>query len=1312
MAEGNETIESLTQKLKDYEKKNKELTEKVNELNTFIQKQNLYIKKLKEELNEKEVVIVQQKSSIEHIESCCGSPVREKPPKTPLSIKTSFPSQSKISYKYSKFSSPTTDGSFASFSAFAPPHIEHMKHSSTEDNIANKDFKQGRKLSQTSQIIKENKFSASESNIVITVNSIDSLNRTNKITTSEDNESNVNSSINDFEDKEILADDITVYILKLVFTKNDKNKKDISFIISIRNADSGDELWKIEKSYTDIVNLENNIKLNYPKNMVQNIGKLPERNLNSLKMESKQIQLKITMEIYLQHLCNIFRNSIEIAEFLSKDIMISNNKEATETDIKSGYLFKKNFMGWRTKYFVLNDKSLSYYETKGGDLGGNIHLKSAKVMPFNPSGLNREKFHHAFKIIEYRYDKNSPLKEERIYAKHLLCSENDNDRDEWVEKIKSVIENLKNSDPEYPGSPFISTSHLDIMTSNNSMLNVVDPDNLSINSNFKNSSDIIDENNNKNKKENVSNNNTDNKKNNNENNDKNENEIKKEDKVNNDKNENEIEKENKENNDKNENEIEKENKEDNDKNENEIKKEDHEDNEESLAVSKEVIIDATLKAFKPDISSSNVSSSVRSVRSNDENSNNDDNVNNDEVENNNNDNDVNNDEVKNNNNDNDVNNDEVENNNNDNDVNNDEVENNNNDSTVEGNNNNGWNSSDSEDEDVNVITDYDENNYLPKGFNFEDFEKQGIDINEYIKKNNLSQSQNIENKIYEEPEEENINENDEKNTNVVDDNFNNTKTTTETKASSEVHSPTENNTSKKDVVIDDNERVMQQMIPPPLVPKSKISNPKQKLMKEEKNRRLHFSWYKFKKSSSSDDSKDIIGNKKKVFGVPLETAVKNSKIKEDYELPAIVYRCIEYLDAKGAYEEEGIYRLSGSKATIQSLKNRFDRFGDVNLLQDKEIYDVHVIAGLLKLYLRELPTTIMTKEFQPRFVEIASIPNREEKIRGLANLISYLPLANYTLLRCLAAHLVRIVQNSDLNKMTLSNIAIVFGPTLGIPIGLFVLILSEFEAVFCWTTLKESEEEENIMSILFSGPEDYLNVSSVSKAQRETRNRIIASSTNNINTSQPILCNEPKFKSSGNINNEKSKKDDKDDSDDSDSDVHINSNELITGSIKLRNRSNNNVQKGSGKIGNDSIDVIKEEETNNIRESLSLGTEIENLINEKCKNLDDDVNNEHLESILNSKDKEIANDIRRRQERCSSLFISSASQIEYVKSLRRLSVGESQTPVKHNRNSEDYMVGVPDNFRLSEMFAKEIKIKENDELIDAKDICYENGLSQ
>jgi RalA-binding protein 1 len=41
-------------------------------------------------------------------------------------------------------------------------------------------------------------------------------------------------------------------------------------------------------------------------------------------------------------------------------------------------------------------------------------------------------------------------------------------------------------------------------------------------------------------------------------------------------------------------------------------------------------------------------------------------------------------------------------------------------------------------------------------------------------------------------------------------------------------------------------------------------------------------------------------------------------------LPAIVFRCIEYLEAKKAAEEEGIYRLSGSSAVIKALKDRFN----------------------------------------------------------------------------------------------------------------------------------------------------------------------------------------------------------------------------------------------------------------------------------------------------------------------------------------------------------------------------------------------------
>lgn len=41
-------------------------------------------------------------------------------------------------------------------------------------------------------------------------------------------------------------------------------------------------------------------------------------------------------------------------------------------------------------------------------------------------------------------------------------------------------------------------------------------------------------------------------------------------------------------------------------------------------------------------------------------------------------------------------------------------------------------------------------------------------------------------------------------------------------------------------------------------------------------------------------------------------------------LPAIVFRAIQYLQVKKADQEEGIYRLSGSSAVIKNLKDMFN----------------------------------------------------------------------------------------------------------------------------------------------------------------------------------------------------------------------------------------------------------------------------------------------------------------------------------------------------------------------------------------------------
>ena len=66
----------------------------------------------------------------------------------------------------------------------------------------------------------------------------------------------------------------------------------------------------------------------------------------------------------------------------------------------------------------------------------------------------------------------------------------------------------------------------------------------------------------------------------------------------------------------------------------------------------------------------------------------------------------------------------------------------------------------------------------------------------------------------------------------------------------------------------------------------------------------------------------------------------------------------------------------------------------------------------------------------------------------LSQLVSSLPIANYSLLRALNAHLINIVQNNAVNKMNIRNMGIVFSPTLQIPAGIFSLMLSDFKQVF------------------------------------------------------------------------------------------------------------------------------------------------------------------------------------------------------------------------------------------------------------------------
>ena len=132
-------------------------------------------------------------------------------------------------------------------------------------------------------------------------------------------------------------------------------------------------------------------------------------------------------------------------------------------------------------------------------------------------------------------------------------------------------------------------------------------------------------------------------------------------------------------------------------------------------------------------------------------------------------------------------------------------------------------------------------------------------------------------------------------------------------------------------------------------------------------------------SLTQQQYQEQITNVKAAFGAPLADAVEYCPPKDIGEvyLPAVVYRCIQYLEAKNASMEEGIFRMSGSTTLIKNLKNRFNAEGDFDLLATEQHYDIHAVASLLKQYLRDLPAMILTRELHMKFLAVLGMPISE-----------------------------------------------------------------------------------------------------------------------------------------------------------------------------------------------------------------------------------------------------------------------------------------------------------------------------------------------
>ncbi|XP_037318930.2 rho GTPase-activating protein 22 isoform X3 [Pungitius pungitius] len=165
-----------------------------------------------------------------------------------------------------------------------------------------------------------------------------------------------------------------------------------------------------------------------------------------------------------------------------------------------------------------------------------------------------------------------------------------------------------------------------------------------------------------------------------------------------------------------------------------------------------------------------------------------------------------------------------------------------------------------------------------------------------------------------------------------------------------------------------------------------------------------------------------------IFGQRLEDTVQYEKKFGPRLAPLLVEQCVDFIRDRGL-DEEGLFRMPGQANLVKELQEAFD-CGDKPLLDSNT--DVHTVASLLKLYLRELPEPVIPFSKYEDFLNCAQLlaKDEEEGVQELGRQVNTLPLPNYNLLTYICKFLDEVQSHSSENKMSVQNLATVFGPNI------------------------------------------------------------------------------------------------------------------------------------------------------------------------------------------------------------------------------------------------------------------------------------------
>ncbi|NXN96996.1 SYDE2 protein, partial [Rhinopomastus cyanomelas] len=174
-----------------------------------------------------------------------------------------------------------------------------------------------------------------------------------------------------------------------------------------------------------------------------------------------------------------------------------------------------------------------------------------------------------------------------------------------------------------------------------------------------------------------------------------------------------------------------------------------------------------------------------------------------------------------------------------------------------------------------------------------------------------------------------------------------------------------------------------------------------------------------------------------MFGVDVRKVVE--KENTGLMVPLLMQKCILEIEKRGC-QVVGLYRLCGSAAVKKELREAFEKDSKAVTLCESQYPDINVITGVLKDYLRELPSPLITKQLYEAVLEAmvknplkmttSGCENDAGDSEHTAALLDCLPDVEKATLKMLLDHLKLVASYHEVNKMTCQNLAVCFGPVL------------------------------------------------------------------------------------------------------------------------------------------------------------------------------------------------------------------------------------------------------------------------------------------